>query len=339
MEKWVWPSRWSWLSSLPKKADSRVLLLCFSCQAFFIACFTWRQCLHLPSLGTRRIKDCDASAQLHPCVEPQEESIDDPSSDFYARMGPQLLEALAFLRASEAFACLPAASRRLAATFRDEVRGAVARNLLWPAEGPASAAFWPSTALPGSAGTKDIEALESVLSDGLQSRHLERLFLWSIRDSWSRKDPSDQPSSTSSGCQSMAGGPVLWAARRCRGAREAREIAWLLRWKADPNQTDQTGWTPLIWVAHRNAPDLCKVLIRGRADLDHIGKEGSTALSIASRCANTEVVKTLLEAGASPFLVPIGNGNFDYHVGEEAMELIRKARRQARRAQGREFRM
>eukprot|EP00913_Durusdinium_trenchii_P013712 g12874.t1 len=34
----------------------------------------------------------------------------------------------------------------------------------------------------------------------------------------------------------------------------------------------------------------------------------------------------LLMEGASPFLVPIGNGNFDHHVGEEILEMVRQYR-------------
>mmetsp|Transcript_112556 Transcript_112556/g.273316 ORF Transcript_112556/g.273316 Transcript_112556/m.273316 type:complete len:130 (+) Transcript_112556:312-701(+) len=102
-----------------------------------------------------------------------------------------------------------------------------------------------------------------------------------------------------------------------------REIRWLLQWRADVNEVDQNGWTPLIWAAHRNVADICRLLILGRADVDHIGREGSSALSIACRCAHVEVVELLFSAGASPFCVPMGNGNFDSAAGDEILEMIR----------------
>mmetsp|Transcript_24422 Transcript_24422/g.69679 ORF Transcript_24422/g.69679 Transcript_24422/m.69679 type:complete len:92 (-) Transcript_24422:176-451(-) len=80
---------------------------------------------------------------------------------------------------------------------------------------------------------------------------------------------------------------------------------------------------------------MCRQLLAGRADPDRIGREGSSALGIACRCAHGDVVKLLLEeAGASPYLVPIGNGNFDNHVGDDIMTLVRQSRQRASRRGG-----
>ena len=71
---------------------------------------------------------------------------------------------------------------------------------------------------------------------------------------------------------------------------------------------------------------------------DHIGAEGSSALSVACRSAHLFTVQLLLREGASPFLVglgskthvsgevPIGNGNFDHHVGEDILEMAPRHR-------------
>mmetsp|Transcript_97279 Transcript_97279/g.290589 ORF Transcript_97279/g.290589 Transcript_97279/m.290589 type:complete len:383 (-) Transcript_97279:64-1212(-) len=261
-----------------------------------------------------------------------------------------LLDIARHLSPAGSFAALPAASTSMSAAFRGEIREWVRRGALWPPDdGPGStvAAAWPSTAAAGT-GTKDIEALETILSEGTARRHLEDLFLWSIRGRWAEggvpraeeRLVAPAPSApvtcatSSSGPPGgiTAGGPVLWATRRARRGNAAKEVKWLLRWRADPNEVDQNGWTPLIWASHRNATDVLRLLIRGRADMDHIGREGSSALSIACRCAHIDVVKALLAAGASPFLVPVGNGNFDCHVGDDILSLLRERRRTATRS-------
>jgi len=230
----------------------------------------------------------------------------------------------------------------------------VAQGLLWPPEDPqepAVAAFWPSTAAGGaSTAVRDIETIETILSEDTARQHLGRLFLCSLREGWGRSPAhgaagratmanaqvTQAPACTAAApCHQLLGGPVLWAARRAGRGNAANEVAWLLRWRADPNEADGNGWTPLIWAAHRNAVDVCRTLLHSRADVDRIGREGSSALSIACRCSHKEVVEALFDAGASPFLVPIGNGNFDYHVGDEILQLVRDQRRRLGRGSGR----
>ena len=75
-------------------------------------------------------------------------------------------------------------------------------------------------------------------------------------------------------------------------------MKWLLAWRADANERDTVGWTPLAWAAKRNDARTCQVLLEGRADADSIGQGGLSALSLAYRCSHSEVVEILLTAGA-----------------------------------------
>lgn len=112
-----------------------------------------------------------------------------------------------------------------------------------------------------------------------------------------------------------------------RADHAAKELRWVLQWRADPNESDASGWPPIIWAAQRGSPQLCRQLIASRAEVDQYGKDGSTALSIACRCAHVEVVQALLEGSASISRVPIGQGNFDHHVGGEILAMLREKRR------------
>eukprot|EP00419_Tripos_fusus_P086611 CAMPEP_0172865722 /NCGR_PEP_ID=MMETSP1075-20121228/81573_1 /TAXON_ID=2916 /ORGANISM="Ceratium fusus, Strain PA161109" /LENGTH=296 /DNA_ID=CAMNT_0013714801 /DNA_START=50 /DNA_END=940 /DNA_ORIENTATION=- len=150
---------------------------------------------------------------------------------------------------------------------------------------------------------------------------------------WSTLSPVREDS-TSSSClehfflkSNLTGGPLLWLVqRRRRQVTLAREVDWLLRWRADVNERDNNGWTPLLWVANQGSAQLCRLLLERRANPDQIGSDGSSALGQACRSAHLTVVKELLAVRASPDLVAIGNGNLDNHAGEEIMELVRKAR-------------
>ena len=68
---------------------------------------------------------------------------------------------------------------------------------------------------------------------------------------------------------------------------------------ANVNAKDDTGKTPLHWVAPaRDNPEMVKVLIAKGADVNAQDNAGETALMIASSQSNPGIVTALLEAGA-----------------------------------------
>lgn len=213
-----------------------------------------------------------------------------------------MVEIVGHLSVKDAFFALPAASKWMQSTFH-EVRLNIRQGVLWPM------AFPPET-------------------DGSQLSSLEVLFLWSISSTW-HGSPHALPhrSLVAAGVCATQMRPVRWALQQGgwenRGAKILRNI---FRWKANPDELDVNRWTPLIWAAHRGSVSVCRELLRARANPDHIGAEGSSALSVACRSAHRYTVQLLLMEGASPFLVPIGNGNFDHHVGEDILEMVRQYR-------------
>jgi len=223
----------------------------------------------------------------------------------------QLINVLSLLSLRDSFIALPAVSRSMHQIFQEEVFTAIRTNHLWPTEG-----FPPVAPLVSPS-----EALHSPL---------EVLFLWSVHERWAGF--SNAAEAPHRALQPKAGkkapGPILWTLERFgwndRGARALRAV---LKWKADPDELDANRWTPLIWAAHLGSVVIGRLLLRAGANPDHIGAEGSSALSVACRSAHQEVVQLLLLNQASPYLVPIGNGNFDHHVGEEILEMVRQYRK------------
>ncbi|CAE7528242.1 Ank1 [Symbiodinium sp. CCMP2592] len=223
----------------------------------------------------------------------------------------QLINVLSLLSLRDSFIALPAVSRSMHQIFQEEVFAGIRTNHLWPTE------RFPPVAPP----VPPSEALHSPL---------EVLFLWSVRERWAGF--SNAAEAPHRALQPKAGrkapGPILWTLERFgwndRGARALRAV---LKWKADPDELDANRWTPLIWAAHLGCVVIGRLLLRAGANPDHIGAEGSSALSVACRSAHKEVVQLLLLNQASPYLVPIGNGNFDHHVGEEILEMVRQYRK------------
>jgi ankyrin repeat protein/mono/diheme cytochrome c family protein len=82
-----------------------------------------------------------------------------------------------------------------------------------------------------------------------------------------------------------------------RGDLEAAKL--LLDKGADVNAVDYRGYTPLILAAQfdRDSPDLARLLLARGADV-HAVAEGHTALTIAARRGETELVRLLREAVA-----------------------------------------
>ena len=92
----------------------------------------------------------------------------------------------------------------------------------------------------------------------------------------------------------------------------------LLQNKANPNATDEGGYTPLHWVAltmSNSRVEFSQTLMEYGADVNLQNKEGCTPLHIAERSDHTDMVEFLLDNGANPTIVdskgmfPGGSGN------------------------------
>lgn len=91
-------------------------------------------------------------------------------------------------------------------------------------------------------------------------------------------------------------GPLTYVTRRGAAADIEKHVRWLLVWRADANERDETGRTPLTWAAQRGEVGACRALLEGRADAHCMNRYGSTALSIARRFGCREVLEMLLAA-------------------------------------------
>jgi uncharacterized protein len=84
-------------------------------------------------------------------------------------------------------------------------------------------------------------------------------------------------------------------------ARDARHAAALaaLAERADPNQAEPDGTTPLHWAVHNNDAELVAKLIAAGANVSAANDYGATPMTEAAVAANVDVLKALLGAGAS----------------------------------------
>ena len=98
----------------------------------------------------------------------------------------------------------------------------------------------------------------------------------------------------------------------------------LLKAKANPNQEDDEGTTPLQLAAQKNFADEIKALIEGKANPDiQFQEDGFTALHMAAQGNNVDAVKALIEGKANPHIqldekhgftalhVAVNKNNFD----------------------------
>jgi ankyrin repeat protein len=72
----------------------------------------------------------------------------------------------------------------------------------------------------------------------------------------------------------------------------------LLAERADPNQSESDGTTPLHWAVHHDDAELVKRLLEAGAEVAVANDYGATPLSEASVMANPAVLAALLDAGA-----------------------------------------
>lgn len=274
--------------------------------------------LHLQRMEAKRSERASDPA-MDPDADPATDHAEaEPRPSGLAELQQLVVEVLAQLSVRDAFLALPAVSRSVRCLYSDVVKEHIRQGILWPMSFP-----------PDPTGPGHFSALEV-------------LFLWSVSGTW-RGAPHVLPHrSLTAACRAAAtrgapggetaGGtptsaPVKWALQQSGWNQEGAKILRnIFQWKANPDELDVNRWTPLIWAAHRGSVSVCRELLHARANPDHIGAEGSSALSVACRSAHRWTVQLLLMEGASPFLVPIGNGNFDHHVGEEILEMVRQYR-------------
>jgi uncharacterized protein len=72
----------------------------------------------------------------------------------------------------------------------------------------------------------------------------------------------------------------------------------LLAERADPNQAESDGTTPLHWAVHHDDADLVARLLEAGANVAAVNDYGATPMSEAAVAANPAVLKALLTAGA-----------------------------------------
>jgi quinoprotein dehydrogenase-associated probable ABC transporter substrate-binding protein len=83
----------------------------------------------------------------------------------------------------------------------------------------------------------------------------------------------------------------------------------LLDHKADPNETNMSHWTPLMYAAWDDSPEMVNVLVKHGAKLDASDNDGLTPLAIASQNAKIKAAEALVAAGAD-VNAPVAKGGY-----------------------------
>jgi ankyrin repeat protein len=91
-----------------------------------------------------------------------------------------------------------------------------------------------------------------------------------------------------------AQGTLLEAARNDDHAAAVASLAE----RADPNQAESDGTTPLHWAVHHDDADLVVGLLEAGANVAAANDYGATPMSEAAVAANADVLEALLDAGA-----------------------------------------
>ena len=77
-------------------------------------------------------------------------------------------------------------------------------------------------------------------------------------------------------------------------------IRLLIEAGANPNATNRTGETPLMWTTHHGHVVAAKMLLEAGADPNATDLKGETALMQAAFDGHEELAELLMEAGADP---------------------------------------
>jgi hypothetical protein len=88
--------------------------------------------------------------------------------------------------------------------------------------------------------------------------------------------------------------PIFWAVR---GGGDGAMVKQLLAAKANPD-AQHKGWTPLLRAADLGVVEPLRILLANKANSNHVA-DGNTPLGIAKRKGFEEVVKALVDAGAT----------------------------------------
>jgi len=128
---------------------------------------------------------------------------------------------------------------------------------------------------------------------------------------------------------------VLAASRRGPGATKGSApsaVSALLAARASPNARSRDGWTALMWAATAGDLGTMRRLLRAKARVDVIAKEGTSALLCATRADRNDcaMVQLLLDHGADPALVPM-QSPFDEHVAMDVRQALADAKRNSKR--------
>lgn len=79
---------------------------------------------------------------------------------------------------------------------------------------------------------------------------------------------------------------------------EFESVHNLLKQKADPNQTNDKGWTPLMFASKRGFKYVVETLIEYDADVNQSGPDGLTPSILAASNGNLEALRCLVDNGA-----------------------------------------
>jgi ankyrin repeat protein len=82
-------------------------------------------------------------------------------------------------------------------------------------------------------------------------------------------------------------------------ADDDKTVVELIKMGADVNFVDSFGWTPLLWAANYNHPEIVQILLKHGSFVDSADERGRRALVMASANGHKEVVRVLLEHGAA----------------------------------------
>ena len=76
-------------------------------------------------------------------------------------------------------------------------------------------------------------------------------------------------------------------------------VTALIAAKADPNATDTSGWTPLMYAAWIDDPAVVQQLVKAGAKLETADDNGLTALGVAAQNGKAKALEALVTAGAN----------------------------------------